>query len=35
MATVGPVLDLTIPGVPRVIWADAATGDTINPFILA
>lgn len=35
MSTISPALDLAVPGVPRLIWADAATGDTINPFILS
>jgi len=35
MATVTPVVDTTIPGVPRVIWEEAATGDTLEPFLLS
>ena len=34
MATITPHLDTTIPGVPRLIWEGAATGDTLTPFIV-
>lgn len=34
MATIDPKFDTTIPGVPRVIWEGAVTGDTLNPFTL-
>jgi hypothetical protein len=31
MTTITPRLDNTVTGVPRVIWEEAATGDTMNP----
>lgn len=34
MATITPEISTAIPGVPRVIWEEAATGDTLSPFVL-
>lgn len=34
MPTINPKLDMTVSGVPRVIWEGAATGDTLTPFVL-
>jgi len=34
MATVTPAINTDIPGVPRVIWSGAATGDTLEPYIV-
>lgn len=31
MTTITPRRDNTVTGVPRVIWEEAATGDTLNP----
>lgn len=33
MATVSPVIDLSLP-VPRVVWEEAATGDTLESYVL-
>lgn len=34
MATVTPTIDTTVTGVPRLIWEEAATGDTLVPFTI-
>jgi hypothetical protein len=34
MATVTPVLNTTVVGVPRLIWEALATGDTVTPFVV-
>jgi hypothetical protein len=34
MATITPTINTAILGVPRLIWEEAATGDTIIPFVL-
>ena len=34
MPTINPKLDMTVSGVPRVIWEGAVTGDTLTPFVL-
>jgi hypothetical protein len=31
MATISPEISRTIAGIPRVIWEELATGDTVNP----
>ena len=34
MATVTPSIDTAIVGVPRLIWEEAATGDTLTPYAI-